>query len=178
MKKGWIVLIVVLVIAFFVGLVLWQKKQDARPFNHYDFPETIQVMNATEHRADTICMLLANEILGMDTLNMTIAYIPVIKTEEIEFYAVIQYLPFKPHQFVLLLKKDMSFSKLKETLSHEFVHVGQYIYGDLTLYPNYAVYTGDTIVFSEVDYKDRSFEKDAFKQQRLMEKNLEKLLWN
>ena len=176
MKKGWIVLIVVLVIAFFVGIIVWQKKQDARPFNHYDFPETIQVMNATDYRADTICMLLANEILGMDTLNMTIAYMPVIKTKDTEFYGVIQHLPFKPNQFVLLLKKSMSLSKLKETLSHEFVHVGQYVYGDLVLYPSYAVYAGDTVTF-DVEYKDRPFEKDAFKQQTRINKELKELLY-
>jgi len=176
MKKGWIVLIVVLVIAFFVGLALWQKKHDVRPFNHYDFPETIQVNNATEHRADTICMVLASEILGMDTLNMTIAYMPTIKTQDTEFYGIIQMLPFRKNQFVMLLKKDMSLSKLKETLSHEFVHIGQYIYGDLVLYPNYAVYTGDTVTF-DVEYKDRPFEKDAFKQQGNMEKELKKLLY-
>ena len=122
-------------------------------------------------------MVLASEILGMDTLNMTIVNMPVIKTQDIEFYAIIQHVPFKPNQFVLLLKKDMSLSKLKETLAHEFVHVGQYVYGELTLYPKYAVYAGDTVVFSEVKYKDRPFEKDAFEQQHRIEKELKKLLY-
>jgi len=177
-KTLWSIIASALVVGFIIGMIVWQKKQDARPFNQFDFPETVEVVNHTDFKADTMSMVLAHEILGLDTLNLVITYIPDhINSDELVFLGMIQQIPFKPNQFVLLLKKRMSFSQLKTVLSHEFVHIGQYIYGDLTVYPEYATYAVDTIVFIEVKYKDRTFEKEAFKQQGRMLKKLNRLLY-
>jgi len=179
-KKFWIVLAIVAVVSLIVWLIVWQNKRDDRPFNQYDFPETINITNTTDHdRADTMCMVLANKILDLDTLNMIIVYIPeVINEGEMEFFGIVQHIPFKTNQFVLLLNPKMSMSSLMETLSHEFVHIGQYIYGDLEVYPKYAKYAGDSIVFADVMYHNRTFEIEAFSQQSRINKELKRLLWN
>ena len=176
MKKFWIILGVVLVIAFFVGIVLWQKKQDVRPFNHFDFPETVKVENTTEYRADTICMVLVNKVFDLDTLNLIIVYIPVVNTGDNVFYGIVQMAPFKTNQFVLLLKKGMSLTKLKEVLSHEFVHVEQYVSGDLVLWGDSCVYKGEEIILNGYN-KDVPFEKDAFDKQKEINKELKELLY-
>jgi len=177
-KKIWIPLLI-LVILVFVTLVIVQKKRDARPFNHYEFPSTLVINNYTDYRADTLSLYLANKILNLDTLNLTIVYIPdVINDGEMEFYGIVQMLPFEKNQFIMLLsKKKLSLGKLKETISHEFVHIDQYISRDLIVYPGYAMFKGDSIVFKEVKYEDRPFEKDAFKRQDQFKKELEKLLY-
>lgn len=176
----WVLIVIVAIFTIIsVGTII-QKKKDARPFNQYDFPSTLVVANATEYdRIDTLCLYLAHHITGLDTINLIITYIPEHVNEgEMEFYGMIQMLPFQKNQFVLLLNRNqMSLSKLKETLSHEFVHVRQYISGDLVMYPLYAIWKGEDIYFGEVDYEDRPFEIEAFGNQRKITKELNKLLY-
>jgi hypothetical protein len=116
--------------------------------------------------------------LGVDTADIIIVYIPKqVNDGEMEFYGIVQHIPFKKNQFVILLNKELNMSKLKETLSHEFVHIEQYISGDLVMYPKYAIYKGEDVYFGEVLYWNRSFEKDALKEQGDVIKELNKLLY-
>jgi len=175
-----IIAIVIAVLVLIVGIIVLQKKKDARPFNHIEVPLTIVVENATDYdKADTISMYIANRIFDIDTLNLMIVYIPEHLNEgEMELYGIVQHIPFKKNQFIILLnRKNISLSKLKEILSHEFVHISQYISGDLVVYPNYAVWKGEDIYFGEVAYKDRPFEKEAFKYQGGVMSKLNKMLY-
>jgi len=176
-----ILLVVFLIIGALISLVVIQKKRDARPFNTYDFPSTLVVQNATTYdRADTICLYLAHQILGLDTMELMIVYIPEhINSGEMEFYGMIQQIPFGKNQFLILLNKDrVSLTRLKEILSHEFVHMDQYISGDLKLYPGFAIYKGEDVYFGETEYEDRPFEKEAFALQGKFVKKLNKFLYD
>ena len=176
-----ILVIIVAAFTIYATIGIVQKKMDARPFNHYDFPETMIVSNATEYdAADTISLYLAHHVLGLDTINLIFAYIPEnLQEGEMEFYAFVQYLPFKKNQFLILLdKEEMSLSRLKKTLSHEFTHIDQYLRGDLVLYSNYAIWKGEDIYYGEVDYIDRPFEKEAFRDQGWINKDLNKYLYH
>ena len=175
------ILIGVAILALFVTLIVVQKKRDARPFNHYDFPETVMVTNGTEHdRADTIVMVLANKILGMDTIDVKVYYIPdVVQQGEMEFYGIVQQLPFGEHKYLILLNKRMSLSNLKSTLSHEFVHIDQFERGDLIIYGNMYDWEDEKgKLFSDIKYQDRPFEVEARKEQGKVVKELNKLLYN
>ena len=180
-KNLWIVLLIVLIaIGILITLITIQKKRDARPFNTYDFLKTLAIENATKYnRADTICLYLAHQILGLDTINLMIANIPEhLNNGEMEFQGMVQMTSFKHNQFLILLnKKNLSFSKLKLTLSHEFIHINQYISGDLIVYPKFAIYKGEKIYFSKTKYKNRPFEKEAFKNQSKIMKKLDKFLY-
>lgn len=183
MKKALKIGIIVFVIFVLIvlGIILIQKKRDARPFNVYEFPSTLIVENTTNYnRADTIAMVLGNKILGLDTLNLMIVYIPdIVNSGEMEFYGIVQMLPFKTNQFLILLnRKNMGLSRLKETLSHEFIHIDQYLRGDLILLSDYAIWEGDTIFLDDAEYKERPFEKEAFTNQLIIKRKLEKLLYN
>lgn len=177
----WVILSAVLIFTIIGILELVQKKKDARPFNQYDFPSTLVVENSTQYdKADTICLYLAHQVLGLDTLNLIIVYIPeVVQPKEMELYGIVQYIPFKPNQFLILLNRDkMSLTKLKETLSHEFVHIDQYLSGDLVVYPLFAIYKGEDVYLKEVPYEERPFEKEAFAIQGKFYKKLNKLLYD
>ena len=175
----WIVIAAVAVMTIIAVGGLIQKRRDARPFASYEFPETVVVENSTNYRADTICMHLAHSILELDTINLILVYIPEhVNDGDMEFYGIVQMLPFKQNQFIILLsRKGMSLSKLKETLAHEFVHIRQYISGDLVVYPLYAVWKGEDVYLKEVPYEDRPFEKDAFRNQGKYLKQLNKALY-
>jgi len=181
-KNLWIIILVVLLtIGILISLVVIQKRRDARPFNTYDFPQTLVVSNSTNYdRADTLCLYLAHQILGLDTMELMIVYIPEhINSGEMEFYGMIQQIPFGKNQFLILLNKDrVSLTRLKEILSHEFVHMDQYISGDLKLYPGFAIYKGEDVYFGETEYEDRPFEKEAFALQGKFVKKLNKFLYD
>ena len=75
----------------------------------------------------------------------------------------IQQLPFlkQDHKYLLLLRKDMSFSELKETISHEFAHVYQYERGFLEIFGNTYTWDGVEYHISDHTYEDRPFEVHA-----------------
>lgn len=181
MKKIWYILIIVFIILI-IGVVfsiLRQKKQDTRSFKKVDFPKTILVQNGTEYnRADTIILVLADKIFNLDTLDIKVFHLPEIINEgEMEYYAIVQKLPFGQHQYLILLKRDMSLSKIKVTLSHEFVHIKQYEKGELIMDFNYAMWKGEKIVFKDVEYEKRPFEIEAFQTQGKITKELNKELY-
>jgi len=182
MKRRFLWIIpILLLIGFIVGLVIWQQKQDARPFKSQDFPKTLIVENATDyHRADTIALVLANKVLHLDTLNLMMVYIPEIINEgETEFYAMVQRLPFKKNQFLLLLsRKNLNLSKLKISLAHEFIHIDQHISGDLVVWGSSATWKGESYVFEENDYRKRPWEREAFSRQVKITNDLKKLLYD
>jgi hypothetical protein len=175
----WVVLAAVAVMTIIAVIGIIQKKMESRPFAHYDFPETIVVENSTNYKADTICMYLAHSVLGLDTANIMIVYIPEHLNEgQIEFYGIVQYLPFKKNQFLILLTREgMSLEFLKEVLSHEFVHIDQYLRGDLVMYPLFAIWKGEDVYLMETPYDERPFEKEAFKTQGKYLKQLNKVLY-
>jgi len=178
-KKIYSIILVIIITIGVIILILLQKKRDARPFNTYDFPETINIVNGTNYeKADTIVLVLANKIFNLNTLNLKIYYLSdLIVSEDMIYNAIIQQLHFGHNNYLLLLNKNLSLSQLKLTLSHEFVHINQYQSGDLKVYKHYAIFKGDSIFFRDVKYRDRSFEKDAFKNQTKILKELNNFLY-
>ncbi|MCK9544998.1 MAG: hypothetical protein M0R03_23530 [Novosphingobium sp.] len=180
-KILWIGVIIV-AIALFIFLILRQEKKDQRSFNKYEFPETIQVENFTNYqKADTIIMILANKIMKWDSIRVLVYYMHdgTNQNGEIELYGIVQRIPFYPYNYLILLNKNLSFYKLKETLCHEFIHIDQYrdpIY-NLQIFGDIAVYKGDTIKLREVPYDQRPFEQMAFRNQERILKELDKFLY-
>jgi hypothetical protein len=178
-KYIWIIVVVaLLLVGLIVVLNIVQKKRDARPFKRQDFSQTIAITNGTEHRVDTIALVLADKIFDMDTIELIFYPIPKIFQEgDMEFYAIVSKVPFGENKFLILLDRKMSFSKMLTAVSHEFIHIEQYRNGDLDVYGKYAIWKGDTIDMSIVKYDDRPFEKDAFKNQESVKKKLKELLY-
>jgi hypothetical protein len=175
-----IILSLIMLVTFFYVINLIQEKRDSRPFNHYEFPETLVIKNYTDYRADTICLYLAHKILGLDTVDISITYMPPhINAGKIEYFGLVEKINFGTNKFLILLSKDkISFSKLKTFLCHEFVHIDQYVRGDLELFGSFAIWKGDTIYPKEVDYMNRPFEKEAFSKQSDYLKKLNILLYD
>jgi len=183
MKKALLILMWVLVAAVAVMTIIAIRnrvieKQATTYFAPWNFPPSYSVQNNTDYRADTICLYLAN-LLGLDTLNLIIVYIPEhVEDKDIEFSAFIQQLPFKKNQFLLMIKRDgISFSELKNILSHEFIHIQQYTSGDLVAYINFVIYKGEDVYLKEVPYDERPFEIDAFAKDGKLLKNLNHVLY-
>ena len=180
-KKKWliIILIVSIVLGSMILLIIHQNKQDKRPFKKMDFIETISIQNGTKYKKiDTVIYVLAHDIFKLDTININVFYLPdVFKKSDLEYYAIVQQIPFIPSGYLILLKHDMRLPSLKLILSHEFIHIDQYENGYLSVDNKQAIWKGDTIDFKEVKYKDRPFEKEAFDKQRKIYRTLNELLY-
>jgi len=183
MKKPLLILMWILVAAVAVMTViairnLVLENRDVKSFASWNFPESYDIQNNTDYRADTICMYLAN-LQGLDTLNLIIVYIPEhVKEKEVEYSSFVQMIPFKKNQFILMLKRDgISFSKLKIILAHEFIHMEQYISGDLVAYTNFVIYKGEDVYLKEIPYDERPFELDALSEGSKLLKKLNHVLY-
>jgi len=183
MKKSllilmWILLSAVAILTIVAVLNRVAENKASRSFAPWAFPQTYDIQNNTDYRADTICLHLA-QLLELDTLNLIIVYIPDhVEEGDIEFSAFVQMLPFRKNQFILMMKRDgINFSKLKEVLSHEFVHIHQYTSGDLVAYTNFVIYKGEDVYLKEVPYDERPFEIDAFAEDGKLLKKLNNVLY-
>jgi hypothetical protein len=181
MNRKWIWIILaglLLVGAFIILMNVRQKALDSRPFEVYDYPVGVSVVNGTDYRADTIALSLGHHILGLDSLEIFIFYLPEhINSGELYYYALVERIPFRDYSFLILLDRGLSLTELFTVLSHEFVHIEQYIRGDLQLWNNQAIWKGDTLDLSGIEYRKRPFEKEAYDRQKGMSRKLKDLLY-
>ena len=74
--------------------------------------------------------------------------------------------------------KHTSAKSLEEILSHELIHIQQMENGDLIpLFNGKVIYKDELINLLDVDYDHRKYEIDAFKQEKIIYKQLIKLLY-
>lgn len=177
-----ITLVIIAVIAMVVTLMylsINQHKIDNRPFKKQDFPKTIVVENNTEYeRIDTIVYVLASNIFNLDTLKVIIyPMINKINSEKYDFYAYTSKIYFKSHEYLVFINPKLSFSNLKMTMSHEFIHIEQYEKDGLEIINNLATFKGRKYDLRDIEYMDRPFEIEAFNEQNEILIKLDSLLY-
>lgn len=136
-------------------------------------PHEIQINNNTEFDAGYLSFLLAYEIFDIDTLELIIHYLP---SDDSGFYGLVSPLPFGEHRYLMLLNEDMDSIQLRETLSHEFIHINQHETGRLESFGNWFIWEGDTIKGNTVPYRDRPFEIEAYNNQDSILNELNKII--
>lgn len=180
MKKRTWILIIVLVMGI-IGLMIYLNQREKRPFDTFEFPETLYVGNFTENvKADTIAKVILHELLGYDTLVVTFYPMPGAfeESKEIEFVAFLMKVEFSEREYIVFLVDECSIGKLKMALCHEFIHLHQFETGELETLGEYGyVWKGDTVKYSEVEYEDRPYEIEAFQKGPKLERELNKILY-
>lgn len=158
MKNKIIYFILALVILVVLLLLLYKPKEK----HHYDYPNTITITNLTDYKeADTILYIMLNKVLKIDTVNINIAYNEELLNPQ-QLDAVIHYTQID-NTYNLFLNKKLS-RPLKSVLAHEVIHLKQYYSGQLIMQDNIVIYNNQIYDYF-LDYKDRPWEKDAFKNQ-------------
>jgi len=174
-----IIIVVISMIIFLAYLNISQNKKDNRPFRKQDFPKTIIVENNTEYdKLDTIIYVLANKVFNLDTLEINVYPIKhKIDNENYEFYAYTNKIYFKSHSYIIYVNPNLSFSDLKLTVSHEFIHIKQYERDDLEIIDNVAKFKGRKYDLRDIEYMDRPFEIEAFNKQNKILFKLDSFLY-
>jgi hypothetical protein len=181
MKKYLIPIAVFLFIflIFYLDFIERRKHSFYGEYNKLDFPATVFVSNLTDYppKIDEMIKILGNRVIELDTMDIYVSYLPKDISEDMKFYGVVERLPFGPHQYIILLDKDLSYYWLEETLCHEFVHILQMEEGKLIPLVKKAIWEGDTFEIHEIPYKDRPWEKDAIKKTGKFKKELRRFFF-
>jgi hypothetical protein len=181
-NRSWIIIaIFLLIMAIAIILTIIIEAHREKNVNHFIFPDSIKIANHTaQKRADTVAMIIANRIFRFDTIKIGIVYLQREFIDgETEFIGFVQKNPFKPHEYLIYLKKGLLPIPINKILSHEMIHIEQMETGDLIPIPLQPkmVYKGDTIVFADVPYDKRPFEIDAYMRETGIKKSLNQLLY-
>jgi len=176
MKKIWKILLIILGIIVFIILIYFLSKP--KSMNKFTFPDTVIVNNNTEFEIDTTVKVLINKILNYDSITIYIFYLnKEMIYDDFEIMGYIEPTAYNNREYLLFINKQAE--QINMLLSHEFVHLDQYMKKELILNRNLqvAIYKGDTINLLKVPYKSRPFEQDAYNRQYQILKQLNKLLY-
>ncbi|MHA2183076.1 MAG: hypothetical protein ACXAAH_16785, partial [Promethearchaeota archaeon] len=148
------------------------------------FNDNNLVVNATHYNIDTLTRVILSNIYKMDSVNILIAYMPIVlESYELERNMfLIGYLvpnPYKEKSYFIFLSRFInSNNDLLFIMSHEMVHANQYYSGDLImLTQEIYIYKGDTINALNIPYTERQYERDAYREENQVIKKLHDLLY-
>lgn len=176
MKKIWKILLIILCIIVFIILIYFLSKP--KSMNKFTFPDTVIVNNNTEFEIDTTVKVLINKILNYDSITIYIFYLnKEMIYDDFEIMGYIEPTAYNNREYLLFINKQAE--QINMLLSHEFVHLDQYMKKELILNRDLqvAIYKGDTINLLKVPYKSRPFEQDAYNRQYQILKQLNKILY-
>jgi hypothetical protein len=121
-----------------------------------------------------------NKILLLDTIKLNIYSMNRDwGNDEYEIAGYIQKNPYVEHEYNIYIKESKLSISLKELLSHELFHLQQMENSELIQLQDQSkiIYKNDTINLINVPYMKRAYEIDAYDNDRLIEKKLNKLLY-
>ena len=177
-KKSVIIIVISLILLILLFLYLGREKK----MNHFDFPDTVIVNNYTDfNEIDTILKVITNKIMDIDTIQIDIFITPIdMNTDKYEIYGYTFPNLFEKNKYYIFLGRTFPRSMIKTLLSHEMVHIQQYMDGSL-VYPGsdkyYLEYMGDKIYFIDIPYNKRPYEIEAFEKEKIIRKELNKILY-
>jgi hypothetical protein len=189
-KVKWIIGIILLIL---IGFILFKKSfrdrlkfkinigtYQEQPFKQFDIETTNMVANRTEDNyLDSVVYVGLNE-LGMDSLAVTIRPITDEVKQQFDSEGTLKaHILGRDRQYIIFLD-DMGRDESIKVLSHELIHLRQYVTKKLVLHKNEVVWDGEIISeyrVSELKYDDRPWEIEAFAEQRQLENRIRNILY-
>jgi hypothetical protein len=164
-KIIYVVALIVLVIGLLVYLDMSKKKNK----NEFTFPEAVLVQNSTDYKeADEIIKIVTNKIFLYDSVHVIVSPLSLnLGTDDMQIQAMIKKNPYTEHAYFIKLRPEITMP-LDVILCHELWHLKQMEEGRLIDSENlqYNIFEGDTIYFSKVKYDSRSYEIEAFRNEK------------
>ena len=170
----WKILGIILLIVLILILILTTKKED-KPFNQIELSYRNTITNtASPSYYDTILSV------GMDQMNISGYSVLVNKLSDNaksqfdgELSAHIRYVNSNFYLFI----DDMDRKDAIDVISHEIIHMQQYISGDLIYNKDGNVnWKGEIIDLKSSEYDKRPWESDAFSRQIKLSNSIEKII--
>jgi hypothetical protein len=189
-KVKWIVGAVLLIL---IGFVLFKKSfldglkfkinigtYQEQPFKQFDIETTNMVSNKTkDNYLDSVIYVGLNE-LGMDSIAVTIRPITEEVKQQFDSEGTLKaHILGRGKQYIIFLD-DMGRDESIKVLSHELIHLRQYVTQKLILRKNEVVWNGKIISeyeINELEYGKRPWEMEAFVEQRQLESKIRNILY-
>jgi hypothetical protein len=189
-KVKWIIGIILLII---IGFILFRKSfldglkfkmnigiYQEQTFKQFDIETTNMVANRTEDNyLDSVVYVGLNE-LGMDSIAVTIRPITDEVKQQFDSEGTLKaHILGRGRQYIIFLD-DMGRDESIKVLSHELIHLRQYVTQKLILHKNEVIWDGKVISgyeVSESKYNDRPWEIEAFAEQRQLESKIRNILY-
>jgi len=189
-KVKWIIGIILLII---VGFILFRKSflnglkfkmnigiYQEQTFKQFDIETTNMVSNRTEDNyLDSVVYVGLNE-LGMDSIAVTIRPITDEVKQQFDSEGTLKaHILGRGRQYIIFLD-DMGRDESIKVLSHELIHLRQYVTQKLILHKNEVIWDGEVISehkVSELEYDKRPWEIEAFAEQRQLESKIRNILY-
>jgi hypothetical protein len=178
--RNWLIFGIIVIILAFIFVLTEPKEEQPKPV--FTFPASMVVQNYSgKSYIDTIAMVTLYNIMEYDSINLSIHDMPYnmsTPTHDIAGYMTVN--PYQRHVYFLFVDPQCTTVSNIDLIAHEMVHIQQYESGDLKyLMDNSGViYKGDTIRSEDVPYDKRPHEIDAFAQERILAKSLNKMIYN
>jgi len=189
-KVKWIIGIILLII---IGFILFKKSSldglkfkitigtyQEKTFKQFDIETTNIVANRTKNNYLDSVVYVGLDELGMDSIIVTMRPI----TEEVKQHfdsesTLKAHILGKNRQYIIFLD-EMGRDESIKVLSHELIHLRQYVTQKLVLHKDEVVWDGQIMSeydINELEYSKRPWEKEAFTEQRQLENKIRNKLY-
>jgi hypothetical protein len=180
MKKLKIILIILLIIVLFLGLYFLKRKPEV-PFKDIELPNTSNfINNRTENKYLDTVLLLAADRLGIDAA--IISVFPMSNETKINFerennISLKAFIIGSDYRYAIYTE-DLDRMESITVLSHEMIHLKQYNTKRLVVIGNGVVeWEGQKMDVNLIPYNDRPWEREAFREETKISKELKKILY-
>lgn len=173
MKKIVILLCVMLMIILQYQII--STKDNGRPFNKVSFNDNNKVLNKVGLKyMDTVVLAGLNR-LDIKNTNVLIKEFKIESIEDIETIAYIEHIGTI---YIIWIRK-IDKEECIEVLSHELIHLKQYINNRVEVNDGHVVWLGNKILNEDIpEYLERPWELEAFAKQGVLKNKIENILYN
>ena len=175
MKKNIILIVGVIIFLLLFFVIIGNTQGEDKPFKQIELSYRNAVNNfENPSYYDTILQV------GLDNMGIEGVIVNVMKLSDGaksqfdgELKAHVRYVGENFYLFI----DEMEREEAIQVISHEIIHMEQYMSGDLVYNGTNVIWLGQEISSNSKEYEDRPWERDAFKRENELSDNISKILW-
>ena len=160
MNKNYLIGGVVLVLFILLFLIL--NMGNSRPFNQVVLSDNNLVIS-NYPKVDTVLKV------GLDVVDikgLTVAIMPLSEGAKLKFNGELKaHVRYHEDRYYLFIDMELSNNELIRVVSHEIVHIQQYMSRNLQYYDGVLLWYGAPYDLNSVKYEDRPWEDEAFRKE-------------
>ena len=174
-------IILAIVISVFLVFLIKTIIEGPTPYSTVEFDSRNEILNYTTIEYVDTLSHIGLEYLGVSDLNITVLEARphlirnILPGEHVDGFVI----QTDSLSYSIFINPNMNRRTMISILSHELIHVKQQSSGKLEVINNeLAVFEGDTIKTQQVEYRERPWEREAYRQQREVERHIRSRVFN
>jgi hypothetical protein len=177
MKKN-VILIVIGVIVIILITILIIKSSKDKPFNKVELSDSNIITNVNGQFPSYYDTIVNVAMEQTDLSGYDVYLLPLSDNAKGQFDGELKaHIRYQDNNFYLYTI-DLGRSEAIEVLSHEVIHMDQYVSKDLIYSNNTLTWKGNVLELNSIEYTQRPWEKDAFDRQYGLIKLVNEKLYN